>query len=810
MANEVEFSFLEPQDLMTKTTYDSNTDNVVEVAQDIAGFDTASDNTFYGKVGGVTGFYTVPAGAQAINDLTDVDTSGIGIGQVLQYNGTSFVPFTITDQIGATILDELGDVDTTTTAPTNGDALIFDGTNFVPQAVSGGGASVISDLTDVDTTGVVANNVLKYDGTNWVDGSIAYSELTGTPTLAPVATSGDYSDLTGTPTLATVATTGSYTDLLNQPTIPSNINDLGDVDTTGITNGQVLQYNGTSFVAATISGGGASALDDLSDVDTTTTSPTNGDALVFDGTNFVPQAVSGSGATNLNELTDVDTTGAITDNVLKFDGTTWVDGSVSYSELTGTPTLAVVATSGDYNDLSNLPSIPVNVNDLGDVDTTGITSGQVLQYNGTSFVPFTITDQIGATILDELGDVDTTTTAPTNGDALVFDGTNFVPQAVSGGASAINDLTDVDTTGVVTNNVLKYDGTSWVDGSVAYSELTGTPTLAPVATSGAYSDLSGTPTLSTVATTGSYTDLLDQPTIPSNIEELSNVDTTGVVVNNVLKFDGTNWVNGSVDYSEVSNTPNLSTVATSGSYNDLSNLPVLSTVATSGSYTDLVNTPSIPSSINDLSDVDTSGITNGQVLQFDGTSFVAATISGGSASTLNDLTDVDTNTTAPTTGDTLVYNGTEWVPQAPSGGGSSVTTIERFRINFNTDDTVAGTVGTSDAYSEITSGITPVLTTAGSSTNVETTITFNGYNFPPANIMLYGYDAANDRFVMRALNTSIFVESPNNSGDVANPDVFGGFQSLTMDTTATSMGVTHKTGFGSTAGWGYIVFVMQG
>jgi hypothetical protein len=604
MANEIEFSFLEPQDLMTKTTYDSNEDNVVEVAQDIEGFSSAADNTFYGKVGGVTGFYTVPAGAQAINDLTDVDTTGISIGQVLQYDGTNFVPFTITDQVGATILDELGDVDTTTTAPTNGDTLVFDGTNFVPQAPSGGGASVISDLTDVDTTGVALNNVLKYDGTNWVDGSVAYSEVTGTPTLATVATTGAYSDLTGTPTLATVATTGSYTDLLDQPTIPTNINDLGDVDISGITSGQVLQYNGTSFVAATISGGGASALDDLSDVDTTTTAPTNGDALVFDGTNFVPQAVSGSGATNLNELTDVDTTGAITDNVLKFDGTNWVDGSVSYSELTGTPTLAVVATSGDYNDLSNLPSIPANVNDLGDVDTTG----------------------------------------------------------------------------VVTNNVLKYNGTTWVDGSVDYSEVSGTPTLAPVATSGAYSDLTGTPTLATVATTGSY--------------------------------------------------------------DDLTNLPVLATVATSGSYTDLANTPSIPSEINDLTDVNTTGITTGQVLQFDGTSFVPATISGGGASALDDLSDVDTTTTAPTSGDALVYDGTNFVPQAISGG-SSTFSYEWVELWYTSG--AGGDLSAPDAIQNETSGVTTTITD-GPGGIVE--FTFTGKAYPPISIQQYAHVTTTNEYIL--------------------------------------------------------------
>ena len=36
-------------------------------------------------------------------------------------------------------------------------------------------------------SGAVATNVLKYDGTDWVDGAVAYSEVTGTPTLGTAA-----------------------------------------------------------------------------------------------------------------------------------------------------------------------------------------------------------------------------------------------------------------------------------------------------------------------------------------------------------------------------------------------------------------------------------------------------------------------------------------------------------------------------------------------------------------------------------------------------------------------------------------------
>jgi hypothetical protein len=51
-------------------------------------------------------------------------------------------------------------------------------------------------------------------GSVLADGTVAYSEVSGTPTLATVATTGAYADVTGTPTLPTgyadVTTNTSY------------------------------------------------------------------------------------------------------------------------------------------------------------------------------------------------------------------------------------------------------------------------------------------------------------------------------------------------------------------------------------------------------------------------------------------------------------------------------------------------------------------------------------------------------------------------------------------------------------------------
>lgn len=122
------------------------------------------------------------------------------------------------------------------------------------------------------------------------------------------------------------------------------------------------------------------------------------------------------------------------------------------------------------------------------------------------------------------------------------------------------------------------------------------------------------PNLATVATSGSYNDLTDKPVVPEQVQsdwDESDSSATDYIKNKPTLFSG--------DYNDLSNKPNLATVATSGDYNDLTNKPIitapvnadwdesdssdlayilnkpnLATVATSGSYNDLSNKPVIP------------------------------------------------------------------------------------------------------------------------------------------------------------------------------------------------------------------------
>ena len=94
----------------------------------------------------------------------------------------------------------------------------------------------------------------------------------------------------------------------NKPSIPNNINDLGNVDTTGATDGQLLGYNGTTdeWVPVTGGGGGATTLAALTD--TSISNPTAGQGLIYNATSgkWENGAIGGGGtasATTYNNTT---------------------------------------------------------------------------------------------------------------------------------------------------------------------------------------------------------------------------------------------------------------------------------------------------------------------------------------------------------------------------------------------------------------------------------------------------------------------------------------------------------------------------
>jgi len=96
--------------------------------------------------------------------------------------------------------------------------------------------------------------VIRWNGSLWVNAQLAYSDLSGTPTLATVATSGDYDDLTNKPSLFD----GAYSSLSGIPSTftPSahTLNSHSDVDSFMIpADGNFFKFViGTGWTAVTI------------------------------------------------------------------------------------------------------------------------------------------------------------------------------------------------------------------------------------------------------------------------------------------------------------------------------------------------------------------------------------------------------------------------------------------------------------------------------------------------------------------------------------------------------------------------------
>ena len=78
---------------------------------------------------------------------------------------------------GAESLGDLSDV--TLTSPTSGQALVYNGTKFVNQTISGGGggASKLDDLSDVVITTPTTNQTLVYNGTNFINKTVEEPEI---------------------------------------------------------------------------------------------------------------------------------------------------------------------------------------------------------------------------------------------------------------------------------------------------------------------------------------------------------------------------------------------------------------------------------------------------------------------------------------------------------------------------------------------------------------------------------------------------------------------------------------------------------
>ena len=465
----------------------------------------------------------------------------------------------------------------------------------VLTVIGGGsqGATNLDGLTDVQIGAVTTGQTLRYNGTQWINTILSYN------------------DLSSTPVLSTVATSGSYNDLTFRPSIPSTINDLSDVEGTPSV-GQVLKWNGTVWApAADLTGGGSGGGGiTLTDLSVTTNAASGGGALAYDNTNgtftFTPPNLSNFLTTQVNADWNA-TTGA--------------------ASILNKPTLAAVATSGSYSDLINTPTIPAAQVPSDWTATTGAT--RILNKP-------TLATVATSGSYNDLSNRPTLATVATSGEyADLANRPSLASVAIS---ASYNDLVDLPTipaaqvssdwnatTGI--SRILNKPTLATVATTGSWFDLGNRPTLSTVATSGSYNDLANRPTLSTVAITGSYNDLTNRPTLVTALSALTDVTLTSPISNQTIRYNGTRWVNVTDNFIGRDGV-SVSTATASGggslSYNNTSGVFTFTPPNLSSYLTGIGNL-----SIDALSDVAIGTPQVGQTLKWNGSNWSPADSAGG-------------------------------------------------------------------------------------------------------------------------------------------------------------------------------------
>ena len=293
----------------------------------------------------------------------------------------------------------------------------------------------LNALTDVSIVTPLANEVLKYDGSNWIN-AVDSSGITNLGALDDVI----ISSLTDGQALKY---NGSYWVNATDSAGPTNLYQLDDIfidsalSGNPLVTGQVLKWNGTKWANAgdATGGGGGGGLDSAltlqlisSSVNLNTlsgvavTAPSTNQVLKYNGSQWVNAADSvGAGGSNaLNDLTDVVISTPSTNQVLKYNGANWVNAADSVGGAG-----AGLSSRGTFS----VATASLNDNDSADINITGAYKGYSLFKIQTDVASWVRVYTDSASRTADLGRLQATDPAP---------GAGVVTEVITSGAETIN------------------------------------------------------------------------------------------------------------------------------------------------------------------------------------------------------------------------------------------------------------------------------------------------------------------------------------------------------------------------------------
>lgn len=163
-------------------------------------------------------------------------------------------------------------------------------------------------------------------------------------------------------------------------------------------------------------------------------------------------------------------------------------------------------------------------------------------------------------------------------------------------------------------------------------------------------------------------------------------------------------------------------------------------------------------------------------------------------STLKQLSDVADTT--PTAGQALAWNGSSWAPTTISGGGGGGGggTSGVFRATVQVDYDASGNLAN---VTVLSGGISAVIATA-TSTTATVTFTFTDSVCAPLGVQVYGYQRASNVYVTRSIGSDFSTRTIAGGGSSGSPTAFSAFDpsvnTMTLSLTRALTGASANVG----------------